>query len=114
MTIAERVLIKTVDIVITVNEFIMKELKDKYKLKSNIYTILNVLSHNIEPLSQKVVSKKYFNVIYQGVLSEGRGLEELCQAMQYTNNNPKLWEVVYLWFRDTKLRSLENLLLIIL
>ncbi len=91
LSFTERIFIKTADIVMTVNEYIMKELNDKYKLKNNIYVIMNVVSHNIKPLSQKVVGNKYFNIIYQGVLSEGRGLEELCQAMQYTDEKVRLY-----------------------
>ncbi len=91
LAVAERLFISRADAVITVNELIEKELKSKYRLQKDIYTVMNTVSHNIKPLKKMLVDKSYLNLVYQGIFSEGRGLEELCEAMKYTNIRVRLY-----------------------
>ena len=72
--------IKHADAVITVNEFIAKELQERYKLVSTPYVVYNYP----QKTSNQYLSHKNdstIRLLYQGKYSSGRGLKELVQSI---------------------------------
>lgn len=92
----ERFLIKKVTSIITVNDFIASELKQRYNLKKEIVVLMNcpsledtnstnAICFNDAILKNKVAEKQV--IIYQGVMQKGRGLIQLVQSMKYLDEN---------------------------
>ncbi|WP_167848850.1 glycosyltransferase [Methanolobus halotolerans] len=91
----ERFLIKKVDLVITVNDFIAKELQQRYSLKNAPSVIMNCPSlYNSNEFDTKSELRSKCNsknvVVFQGVIREGLGLRNLIRSIGYLNNDYKL------------------------
>ena len=93
-TIIERKYAPKVDVLITVNESIAIELKDRYKLKNKPFIIFNCpeVNENIV-LNDKDVLRERLGlssdtkiVLYQGGFTVNRGLFNLIQSAQYIDN----------------------------
>ncbi|MEM3365831.1 MAG: glycosyltransferase family 4 protein [Candidatus Methanomethyliaceae archaeon] len=77
------------DAIITVNEFIAKELTNRYH-RSDINIIYNYPQRSAMP--RNIITKKeVVNIIYQGRFDYGRGLKELILAMKKVPENYKLY-----------------------
>lgn len=91
----ERFLIKKVDLVITVNDHIARELQQRYKLESVPYVIMNCPSlHDSGELEMNNKLRSKCNaknvIIFQGVIREGLGLRNLIRSVAYLNDDYKL------------------------
>ncbi|MDW7731262.1 MAG: glycosyltransferase [Methanolobus sp.] len=92
----EHFLIKKVDSIITVNDFIAEELQQRYNLKKEIVVLMNCPAledendddnncSNDDILKNKAAGKQI--IIYQGVMQKGRGLIQLVESMKYLDDN---------------------------
>lgn len=81
-------LVKRTDVIITVNESIANELKNRYKLKEK-----PMILHNFTPKktgATKLPAKQESDpiiVLYHGGYMKDRGLEELIKAFEHVNGN---------------------------
>lgn len=87
----ERKFIKKADRVITVNESIASFLQKKYNLSKKPLVLMNCNELNdIKPSkllhSQLNIDNNKRIILYQGLLSPGRGLKETVEAMKYIEN----------------------------
>lgn len=83
--IAELVLLQAVDAVITVNEFISRELEERYKIRTP-WVVLNVpMKESRAPLSSRPRHGKI--ALYQGAYQEARGLENLIRACEFLRDD---------------------------
>ncbi len=87
----ERQLIKRADRVITVNESIAGFMRKKYNLKEKPLVLMNCSELNDIKSSKLLHSKLGIArnkkiILFQGLLSPGRGLKEAIEAMKYVKN----------------------------
>jgi glycosyltransferase involved in cell wall biosynthesis len=75
--------------VITVNEFIAKELKKRYKINKEPYVIYNYPHATATKMPEKKTDDET-TLLYQGLYAPGRGLEELIESMKYVDNQFRL------------------------
>ena len=80
----ERFLIRRVDSIMTVNEFIARVLAKRYTIKSAIHVIYNYppKNRNLRTRREKRHNEK-IEALYHGILSPERGLENLVNAAQH-------------------------------
>jgi len=86
----EKLLIRRADRVITVNEFIAKELKARYAIDRPVHVIYNypnLLAEKRTKRRKTIAPKK---VLYQGRYSPERGLENLVRASEYLLHDVEL------------------------
>jgi glycosyltransferase involved in cell wall biosynthesis len=79
--ILEKIMLKKVDIALTVSHSVALELKSRYG--KNFVVVRNL------PISKKMIDNGSASgniIFYQGALNIGRGLEKLIVAMQYVDN----------------------------
>jgi len=92
--ILEKLLIKKVDNVVTVNEYIAKELQTKYTLIDSPTVVMNCPQLNLED-DQYKTTKDICDIptngrkvlLYQGTVQEGRGLRQLIESMKYLSDD---------------------------
>lgn len=86
------VCIPKVDLAYTVCQSLAKEFKQLYKTDFEVIRNLP-----FEKTNSEIVQKKEgqpFILLYQGMLNDGRGLEEMIQAMQYFDKNEVVFWVI--------------------
>lgn len=91
----ERFLIKKVNLVITVNDFIAQELQQRYKLQNVPSVIMNCpsLRNSNECSTNNELKSKYDGkniIVFQGVIREGLGLRSLIRSFTYLNEDYSL------------------------
>ena len=91
----EHLLIRKVNLVITVNNLISKELQQRYKLKNLPSVIMNCpsLNNSKECTTNDNLKSKYDGkniIVFQGVIREGLGLRNLIRSFTYLNDNYNL------------------------
>jgi glycosyltransferase involved in cell wall biosynthesis len=87
--ILESVLLKRVDAVITVNEFISNELEVRYKIRKP-YVVLNVPKKELRVPPETIRPCGTKTVLYQGAYQVARGLENLVRACQFLRDDVTL------------------------
>lgn len=107
----ERYVIKKVDVVITVNESLSQHLSKLYNIKKPLvlHNFPNYYKHNDKSeIFRKILKIKYNYkiVLYQGVFSTGRGLENLIDSVHFLNDDIV---VVLLGYGDLKTRLHEKI-----
>jgi len=79
-TLFERLFINCANVLITVNQFIAKELAHRYKITKRIHVVLNCPESQLQPPSRN--SSSTVTVLYHGGLDPDRGLENLVRASE--------------------------------
>ena len=91
----ERFLIKKVDLIITVNDFIARELQQRYNLKNVPSVIMNCpsLRNSNECTTNTELESKYDGknvIVFQGIIREGLGLRNLIKSVAYLSDDYNL------------------------
>lgn len=86
----EKKYIKKVDVVITTNEYRAKILKERYKLSKLPFIIRNIPSLNKKVKRISLNKKRKIKILYTGIYTGLRGLEELVESMEYVSDKFQL------------------------
>jgi len=96
--ILEKLLIKKMNRVITVNKFIAKELRNRYDLINNPMVVMNcppleLCDDKMKSVSADIRNLKFSGkkvILYQGGFQEGRGLRQLIETFKYLSDEYSL------------------------
>jgi len=83
LRVAEKFLIRRVDIVITVNEYIAKVLESRYALQRSVHVVYNVPIETKGRALRRRSRRDFKIVLYQGLFMPERGLENLVKSSRY-------------------------------
>jgi glycosyltransferase involved in cell wall biosynthesis len=99
----EQRLIKYCDATLTVNEFIAREMENRYGARPNVILNLPKLNEHLEPHAPNKIK----TVLYQGAYGPGRGLENVLHACHYLHHDVRISLRGYGAF-ESKLRQIAK------